>query len=190
MWASQLRERLGEAGELDATLLEESWASGVPVAWESFRASNDRTAAAAVNGVSVAELDGAEGFLVSQAEVWSNHSVLNARCAHGADGYTTKWLREAMPCGPPDWASASGAAERANQRVVAAKVGSMTKQRACELLRVSGDSSDAQIKAAYRRMVHAWHPDQMEQSSESERAFATRQMAAINAAYQLLRNDR
>ena len=36
-------------------------------------------------------------------------------------------------------------------------------------------------------MVSEWHPDRLEQSGERVRAFATKQMAAINEAYHLLR---
>ncbi len=63
----------------------------------------------------------------------------------------------------------------------------MTYLRAYELLSVSENSTVTQIRAAYRRMVSEWHPDRLEQSGERVRAFATKQMAAINEAYHLLR---
>ena len=63
----------------------------------------------------------------------------------------------------------------------------MTCQGAGDLLGVSSQSSEAHVKAAYRRMVSAWHPDRLERSDEKVRAFATNQMAAINEAYHFLR---
>jgi curved DNA-binding protein CbpA len=61
-------------------------------------------------------------------------------------------------------------------------------QHAYELLHVNQYSTESQIKAAYRRMVGQWHPDRLERRSEEERELATKQMAAINEAYCLLRS--
>ena len=63
----------------------------------------------------------------------------------------------------------------------------MTLERACEVLCLSAGSCEAQIKAAYRKLVSRWHPDLYESGNELERARATERMAAINDAYRILR---
>jgi DnaJ like chaperone protein len=64
----------------------------------------------------------------------------------------------------------------------------MTQYRACQLLGVTSNSTQRQIKAAYRRKVSQWHPDRLESRTKEVRLLATEQMAAINEAYRLLRN--
>jgi hypothetical protein len=57
--------------------------------------------------------------------------------------------------------------------------------RARQVLGVGADASEEEIRAAWRRLVQAWHPDRVQEPAEA--ATATRKMAEINAAYRVLR---
>jgi DnaJ-domain-containing protein 1 len=63
----------------------------------------------------------------------------------------------------------------------------MTPDRACHILGVMLTSTPRELKAAYRQKVNQWHPDRLGRRGDQERELATRQMAAINEAYRLLR---
>ena len=62
----------------------------------------------------------------------------------------------------------------------------MPKRDPHDVLGVERDASAAQIKAAWRRLARRHHPDLTGGDGPAARA-ATRQMAEINAAYELLR---
>ena len=64
----------------------------------------------------------------------------------------------------------------------------MTQHRACQLLGVTATNTQKQIKAAYRRKVSQWPHDRLENRANEVHQLATKQMAAINDAYRLLRS--
>jgi hypothetical protein len=186
-----MREVLGEDGELDPRMLEESWASGIPMGLEAFRAGRETVAADNVGGVTFSELNRVGSFWFSQASVWDGHRGTSGHSAHASDSYAANWLRdplEELNSRRGDEDQVSESAEGGERGAAGQRPGAMTHERACELLGAGKDSCEMQIKAAYRRMVSEWHPDRMEQCDERVRAFATGQMVAINAAYHFLRS--
>jgi hypothetical protein len=188
--ASQIRELLGEDCELEASFLEESWASGRPVTSARYRRKRDQ-AKENVEGVIFAELNMVGGFFFSPANGLMGDRPAYAYPASSTNSYTAAWLRdplEEFPSPTEDPASVHDSAGCKRHAYETGTLGSMMYERACELLCVSEDSTLTQIRAAYRRMVGEWHPDRLEQSGERVRAFATKQMAAINEAYHLLRD--
>ena len=188
--ASQIRELLGEGCELEASFLEESWVSGLPATAASCRHKRDR-AAENDDVVTFGELDTVGSFFFSPANGLDGDRPACAYPASSTNSYTAAWLHNPLR----DFAS-----RRKDQGPLQDSVGcmrpsyetgalgSMTYQRACDLLSVREESTGTQIRAAYRRMVGEWHPDRLEQSGETVRAFATKQMAAINEAYHFLRD--
>ena len=179
-----MREVLGEEGELDAGMLEESWASGVAVGWEAFRVRREKGKAG--ESASFAELNRFGSFAFCQTSGGDGERRAGGDSARARDSYTANWLRD-----PAEELGARRVKEReaSGGGHGCVGVGTMTRERACELLGVGEGWSAMQIKTAYRRMVSEWHPDRMEQSGETVRAFATEQMVAINEAYHFLRSD-
>ncbi len=187
--ADQIREMLGEDCELEASILEEIWESGL--AMTSARCRRSRNPTMKNDGdVTFAELNTLGSFSFSPVnELMSDHPAY-VYPADSPNSYRAVWLHDPLEESTsrredPAWAQ--NAAGYKQQTYDEGTLGAMTCQRACELLSVRDDSSATQIKAAYRRMVSKWHPDRLERSAESVRAFATKQMAAINEAYHLLR---
>jgi DnaJ-domain-containing protein 1 len=188
--ASQIRELLGEDCELDASFLEESWASGLPATAARYRRRRDQ-AAKDDDVVTFGELNTVGSFFFSQAGGLVGDRPAYICPADSTKSYTAAWLHDPLgdlPSRTQDQAPAQGSAGCTGHSDETGTLGSMTYQRACELLSVREQSTGTQIRAAYRRMVGEWHPDRLEQSGEPVRAFATKQMAAINEAYHLLRD--
>lgn len=65
----------------------------------------------------------------------------------------------------------------------------VTEQSACRILKVSPHSTPTEIRAAYHSMASQWHPDRAGAGSQFQQRLANEQMAAINAAYHLLRTS-
>ncbi len=184
---SQIRELLGDDCEMEASFLEECWASGQPMASAVLPRKRDR-AAQDDKTVTFADLNTLAIFFSPVEGLTGDRP---AHAATSANAYSAAWLRDPLE---------KFASRRKNQPPVQvfpqyeqygdkiSTLDAMTHQRACELLGVSRDGTSKEIRAAYRRSVSEWHPDRLEQSSEQVRAFATRQMAAINGAYHLLRD--
>jgi DnaJ domain len=188
--ANQICELLGEDCELEASFLEENWASGRPVTSRKGGRKRDQ-AAEHVGGVAFAQLNTLGSYFVSQAHGLMADGPAYAYPASSTNPYAAVCLRdplEEFASRAEDQASLHDSTGYKKHAYDTETLGSMTYQRACELLSVSQDSTVTQIRAAYRRMVGEWHPDRLEQSSERVRAFATKQMAAINEAYHLLRD--
>jgi DnaJ domain len=188
--ASQIRELLGEDFELDASILEESWMSGLPVASTRYPRNRER-ATKDDNGVTFAELGTVGSLFFAQENGLMGDRPAKAYPDRPTLPYTAAWLTnplEELGSWKENQAAERDSADNARRASDTGVLGLMTYQRACELLGVSGGSSITQIRAAYRRMVGEWHPDRLEQSGERMRAFATKQMAAINEAYHLLRD--
>ncbi len=184
----QIRDLLGDDCELEASFLEERWASGRPMA--SVVCPREREQAMGNDErVTFAELNTLGSFFFSpRTGLTGDHP---AYPANSATSYAAAWLRDPLEMfasrtedQAPEQESSGFKGHADETRIL----GLMTHRRACELLGVSEDSTATQIRAAYRRMVSEWHPDRLEQSGEKVRAFATRQMAAINEAYHLLRD--
>jgi DnaJ-domain-containing protein 1 len=57
-------------------------------------------------------------------------------------------------------------------------------------LGVSTNATEAEIKAAYRRLVSEWHPDRLNNMAKELREIATERQKTINQAYELLINSR
>ncbi len=186
--AGEIRDLLGDDCELEASFLEESWASGQPMSSVVY-ARKRKQVTENDEGVTFGELNALGSFFFPAA-----NDLMGDRPAYPADSaksYAAAWLRDPLE----EFASRTGdqspvrdSAGYKRHRDVKAILGSMTYQRACELLGVGEHSTATQIRAAYRRMVSEWHPDRLEQSGEKVRAFATKRMAAINEAYHLLRD--
>jgi hypothetical protein len=188
--AGQIQELLGEDCELEASLLEESWASGQPMTAATYRRRRDRVTEND-NGVTFAELNTVGGLFFSPAN-WSmgDHAAYDCP-ADSTNAYAAGWLRDPLERFTSRTGGQAPVQDSASDKRHAYDTGasgSMTYRRACEVLSVGEDSTRTQIKAAYRQMVGEWHPDRLEQSGERVRAFATTQMAAINEAYRLLRD--
>jgi hypothetical protein len=189
--ASQIRRLLGENCELDPTFFEQIWTSGQPAAVANHRSRRDRAAAVDFQDCTFAGLGGFGNFFTQEGE-WSQDYRPYAPCAVPSASYAASWLQEPLEEleeRASDHASAVGSAasgEDAKDHDVSC---SMQYRRACELLSVSMYSTEAQIKAAYRRMAGQWHPDRLEHRSEEVRTLATKQMTAINQAYCYLRSQ-
>ena len=189
LWTSQIREVLGADGELDPRTLEESWASGLPVSLDAFGIRRDTVSASDVRSIPVADLNDFGSFTFAQASQRSKGQIDWVHPSSAANSYAANWLHDPLERGPsaqPAQAETAGSTDCRGQASANGRLRMMTRQGACDVLCVGEDSSETQIKAAYRRMVSAWHPDRLEQSDVSVRAFATEQMAAINQAYRFL----
>ena len=188
---SQIRQLLGEDCELDSTFFEESWTSGLPAAVESRQERRGQSAAQSFQSCTFAELGGLGTFIFSQADAWPQDCSLFAPSATPTAFYTAGWLQEPLEeshARTSDQASPGDSAASGEYAIHEAMLCPIKYQRAYELLNVNQYSTESQIKAAYRRMVSQWHPDRLERGSEEERELATKQMAAINEAYCLLRS--
>jgi DnaJ domain len=186
--ASQIRELLGEDCELEASFLEESWASGQPMTVATHRRKRDR-ATENDNGVTFAELSTFGSFFFSPAKSWMGDRPAYAYAADSTNAYSAAWLSDPLDkfaSRKKDHSPAQDSAAYERHAYDTRASGAMTYQHAREVLCVNEDSTATQIKAAYRRMVSEWHPDRLQQNSERVRAFATKHMAAINEAYHLL----
>ncbi|MBO4620220.1 MAG: TerB family tellurite resistance protein [Victivallales bacterium] len=61
---------------------------------------------------------------------------------------------------------------------------------AYQVLELSADASDAEVKKAYRRLAMMHHPDKVAGQGEVAEAAATRKFQAINAAYEKIKQER
>jgi DnaJ-domain-containing protein 1 len=155
-FAGQVQALLGDDSELDTVFLEESWTLGVPAAM---------------------------------------HRRQQRRHSHADRERQSRDFRELSSLGTLSFVDAGqwlgGLTHLAAQMAVArepaaAPPAQLTpEQSACRLLGVTAAGTREQLRAAYRRMVVAWHPDRLERGSDTRQA--TERMAAINAAYRLLR---
>jgi hypothetical protein len=192
MWASQMCEALGEGGELNPRILEESWASGLPAGQEAVRSKRGFVSGTNVGSVTFAELNGFGRSLFAAVGEQPATQAAHNQPAYPANGYGADWLSDPEQSRWSEGAEkfmleASAATDPGERADAIGKPRTMSYKSACGVLGVSVDSNDAQIKTAYRRMVSAWHPDRLEQSGEKVRALATEKMAAINEAYHFLR---
>ena len=187
--ADQIRELLGEDCALEASFLEDSWASGRPITVASCLRKPSR-AANHDEDVTFAEWNTLGSFSFAFANLVMSDRLAYVSRPNSANTYSAAWLRdpvEEFTSRPDAPASAQDAVGDQKHVYDAGTFGSMTSLRAHALLGVNEDGTVTQIRAAYRRMVSEWHPDRMEQSDANVRAFATKKMAAINEAYHFLK---
>ena len=176
-FADQLHGLLGDDSDLDPVFLEESWTLGVPAAMhrrqERRQSQSEREHQARefreLNSLgTLAFVDAGEwlgGFHLA-AQIGSQMAAARESPAHPAD---------------PHHKTATARPIQATHLT--------PEQDACRLLGVNPTSTREQLRAAYRRMVIAWHPDRIERGSDTLRQQATERMATINEAYRLLRNN-
>lgn len=55
-----------------------------------------------------------------------------------------------------------------------------------QILEISWDASEEEIKKAYHRLALQWHPDKWVNKSENEKKLAEERMKEINQAYEVL----
>jgi dnaJ domain protein len=68
--------------------------------------------------------------------------------------------------------------------------GSQSVSDPYKVLGIDPTATDAQVKAAYRKLVNTWHPDRFQNKSESELNEATEKFKEIQAAYEVIQNAR
>lgn len=59
-----------------------------------------------------------------------------------------------------------------------------------KVLGIEPTATNAQVKAAYRKLVNIWHPDRFQNKSEAEINQATEKFKEIQAAYEVIQNAR
>jgi DnaJ-domain-containing protein 1 len=169
-FADQLQGILGDDSELDPVFLEESWTLGVQAAVHRRQERRQTQAARERQAHEFRELNSLGTLTFVDAGEWLGGIYQLA--AQMASARETIVSRLAEP--------SSAAGENPGSARLT------PQQNACHLLGVTAASTREQLRAAYRRMVVAWHPDRVERGDETRRRQATERMAAINEAYRLL----
>ena len=59
-----------------------------------------------------------------------------------------------------------------------------------KVLGIAPTASNAQVKAAYRKLVNLWHPDRFQSKTEAEIHEATEKFKEIQSAYEVIQNAR
>jgi len=190
--ASAVPQLQGEDYEPDPLFFEESWTMGVPVAAQNWKRRRQEQSDRARQNRKPWGFDsqGTSSFLQERAWYAEHFSPSQAAVIAQRDGNPCP----AQPLEEPaaqteyqarrEWERSAVESEIRQQATY-----SMTPRRACRLLGVTATSTGEQIKAAYRRMASQWHPDRLERGTEHARRLATEQMAAINEAYSLPRQQ-
>jgi DnaJ-domain-containing protein 1 len=185
-FVSEFQSRMGEDSEPDPQFFVESWTLGVAAAMENLQKRQQAAHARRSQSREISYLDTLSFMhdLESGAEFHS--SVLMGECEDSRESSQPLLSAEEQATAPeplqPGWDPLAEECESSLEMGMP-----MTRERAFRLLEVDATSTRAQIKAAYRRKVSHWHPDRLAHRGEEVRQLATRQMAAINEAYRLLR---
>jgi len=176
-FADQLHGILGDDSDLDPLFLEESWTLGVPAAIHRRQERRSSQAERERQAREFRELNSLGTLTFVDAGEWLGglHQLAAQMSSQMAVGRETL----AHPAEPSHTTAAPPI--QATQFT--------PEQDACRLFGVTPTSTREQLRAAYRRMVIAWHPDRVERGSDTLRRQATERMAAINEAYRLLRNN-
>ena len=175
-FADQLHGILGDDSDLDPVFLEESWTLGVPAAMHHRQERRHSLAERERQSREFRELNSLGTLTFVDAGEWLGGVY---QLAAQMSSQTTA-ARETLthPTEPNQTAAAPPI--QATQHT--------PEENACRLLGVTTASTREQLRAAYRRMVMAWHPDRLESDSDTLRRQATERMSAINEAYRLLRS--
>ena len=190
--AREIQQWLGEDSQLDPLFFEEIWTLGMPAAVENRRLRYMRRTEQEAQRITFRELDnfGILSFVQTSdcpADfVPRGHAATIARCydacwQQASPDETTSRIQDQ----PPPCSDASPDNTNSSQPVLHPA----THVAARQLLGVTINSSEEQIKAAYRQRVRQWHPDLLQHRSDEVRRFANQQMAAINQAYCMLRSE-
>jgi DnaJ-like protein len=198
-FAEEIRQRMGEEFEPDARFMEESWTMGVDAAEESFRARRQGGAERERRGQDFREMDSVGARAFAQASEWyaamrrsasgaavSEIAERDAAVDASAARDRAAWLQRCAEEPFGGWQERGVAGEGGGDADLADADG-MTVGQARRVLGLSAESTREQVRAAYRRMAGAWHPDRMAGRAEAVRQAATEQMAEINEAYRVLR---
>jgi DnaJ-domain-containing protein 1 len=158
---------------------------------EAYRVQREKVRPATVRSMTFAALDGWGSTSFVEQRKWMGGRGFEEQSTYEGSAYRATWLNDRGDRSDlqarDDAAQDSNAEEGRGEFSVAEQMSKMTRESACEILRVAKESSDLQLRAAYHRMVIAWHPDRQQQRSDMARAQATDRMVAINAAYRFLR---
>jgi len=176
-FAGQLQGILGDDSDLDPVFLEESWILGVPAAIHRRQERRSSQSERERKARDFRELNSLGTLAFVDAGEWLG-GVYQLAAQMGSQMATARET-PARPADPDHTAAA--------QPIQATQL--TPEQSACRLLGVTPTSTRQQLRAAFRRMVVAWHPDRLERGSDTLRFQATERMAAINEAYRLLRGN-
>lgn len=213
-FAEDLQPLFGD--DPDPLFLEESWTMGVPAAVESLHRRRQNRGERERQSRAFREMDSFAAVNFVPAEAADIGSYFSDRAATIASHYDSSWSRSApqvssapIENNSPSWTPHDWVPEDRNRqrwipqgwlpqdvahrletiqpepRELPSEV--ITHERALDLLGVTCDSTPAQIRSAYRRMVIQCHPDRHQRATEAVRRSATEQMAELNEAYRLLR---
>lgn len=68
--------------------------------------------------------------------------------------------------------------------------GTNSSERAYEILGLSSNASDEEIRAAYLKKIKEYHPDKVQNLGEEIRILAEKKTSEINQAYEYIKNIR
>jgi DnaJ-domain-containing protein 1 len=200
---------MGEEFEPDSQFMEESWTMGVAAAEQSFRERREGAAERERldqvererRGQAFREMDNVGARAFAQASEWyaamrragsgaagsqiAERELVDGDIAANIAGRDrAAWLQQCAEEPFGGWREREPVADGAS-----ADAGEgMTLERAMRLLGLTAASTREQVRAAYRKMAGAWHPDRVASGAEAVRQAATEQMAEINEAYRVLRS--
>jgi DnaJ-domain-containing protein 1 len=180
-FVGDFQSRMGEDSEPDPQFFVESWTLGVAAAMESLQKRQQGRAARTRHSHALRDIQNLAtlSFLQEREMGAEFHSSVTMGEGEEQQEANQPLLSAEEPQWDPIFEECESVQEAAQP---------MTRERAFRLLEVTSSSTPAQIKAAYRRKVSHWHPDRLAHRGEDVRQLATRQMAAINEAYRLLRD--
>lgn len=189
--AGEILEMLDDECEVDASFFEDCWIYGLSPALQNHQRRREQSEVEPTQDCSFAELDRLSERSWMQDRVGSEKPFQAASFVSPATSYRAEWLQvfsEETNLGFTEPANARGSTVSDYAADEMRMMRPMTRESACKLLHLSAESTDAQIKAAYRRLVHQCHPDHFEGGNAVEQARANECMAAINEAYRMLRS--
>lgn len=171
---TQVEQLLGEGVEPDALFFVDSWSAGTRAAVNRFlRRCGDQPPADYFDG----------GHQVPE-----DKNVLYAfePKKSGSESDSSTEISVDNPPSPAFTAEYSEPDAAIEDKQAELPVEPMRVRDARRLLGVTAANTREQVRAAFREMASAYHPDRFEQRSKSERQHATERMARLNEAYRLL----